>query len=314
MSFDKISSAAIERCPHDKENPYAQISRNLIRDKNISPGCRMILIHLLSNDEKSWVIRPRQIHEAFKPYFGRDKILKLLNEAIAAGYMKRVTYVEIVNGKSLLRYKYYLSEMPKFKKSLQQPCFQGTEAQGTKDQGTLEEQYEKKENLKKDNPPLSSPPKPKPKKEKNISLRSEEEEFHACLKDTTLSPKEKLRLTKDFTAEQVSKALELSRGQTIKKTLMHLLLNILQNPDKWERSEAKEVSPAKQLALAYNEKLKEVSAEVHKTNKVLIDKGSMYLIERIVGGDIEWAKVSLASDYFSQDIKTAMKYLDAYEP
>jgi hypothetical protein len=108
MSFE---DSTFERCPHDKENPYAQISRDLIRDKNVSFQTRGFLIYCLSYDGK-WNIS--------MPYFmktqeiGKDRMYSMINEAIEAGYMKRIEKFE----GGLKRYKYYVSEYPKFKESL----------------------------------------------------------------------------------------------------------------------------------------------------------------------------------------------------
>jgi len=139
--------STIQRCPHDKENPYAQISRALIRDDSISPNCRMVLISLLSNDDKSWVIRPTQLYNQFKKHIGRDAIYKIINEAIEAGYIMREQYLE----GGFLRYKYYLSEEPKFKKCLLYPESQYTENPYTENQGTKERTYEEKQSNKKEN-------------------------------------------------------------------------------------------------------------------------------------------------------------------
>lgn len=113
---------SIQRCPHDEENPYAQISRELIRDDTISPNCRWLLMLLLSNKD-GWVIKIPQLVRQCKNHFGRDKVYQLIKEAVVAGYMFRHEYLE----KGKKRYTYYLSEKPKFKKCLLFPGFQYTE-------------------------------------------------------------------------------------------------------------------------------------------------------------------------------------------
>lgn len=113
----------IQRCPHDEENPYTQILNALIRDNNISPNCRMIIIFLLSN-KNNWTIRIPQLISEFKKHLGKDAIYKIINEAIEAGYILREEYTE----NNLKRYKYYLSEKPKFKKCFLHPEFQDTGA------------------------------------------------------------------------------------------------------------------------------------------------------------------------------------------
>lgn len=102
----------IQRCPHDKEHPYAMISRDLIRDKNLSPECRMLLIYLLSHTE-NWQLNPKQLHDHFGDHIGVNKIYKLITEAMEAGYILR----EDIKINNLRRScKYFVSETPKFKK------------------------------------------------------------------------------------------------------------------------------------------------------------------------------------------------------
>lgn len=156
--------ATIQRCPHDKENPYAQISRDLIRDNTISPNCRMVLIYLLSNDDKTWVIRPPQLYKQFKQYLGRDAIYKIIDDAIKAGYIKREEYLE----GNFKRYKYYLSETPKFKNIFLYPKSQYTGAPYTENQDTLERKCEEEKYNKTvcSSPPVGASPLENQTKEK----------------------------------------------------------------------------------------------------------------------------------------------------
>jgi hypothetical protein len=149
----KFSEATIERCPHDQENPYVQISRDLIRDKNISPNCRMLLIFLLSNKDY-WRINTTQLRKEFKGYLGRDAIRNLLNEAIEAGYIKREPSME----DGLPGYRYYLSEKPKFKKCLRSPEKPGPGNQAPGNQGHKEEYQEERISKKKEYPKVSKTP------------------------------------------------------------------------------------------------------------------------------------------------------------
>lgn len=135
-----------ERCPHDRVNPYAQINRDLIRNKDLSPQCRWFLIYCLSFDN-SWKISI--------PYFmkeqgiSKNRMYPLIDEAVEAGYIKRETFLV----KGLKRYKYFVSEFPKFKKCLPCPQNQGTENQYTENEDSTNKQSssyeeEKKEQLK----------------------------------------------------------------------------------------------------------------------------------------------------------------------
>ncbi len=107
---------SIQRCPHDEENPYTQVLNALIRDKTISPNCRMVIIFLLSN-KNNWIIRIPNLINEFKGHIGKQLMYKIINEAIESGYMMREEFFE----NNLKRCKYYLSEKPKFKKCFRHP-------------------------------------------------------------------------------------------------------------------------------------------------------------------------------------------------
>lgn len=109
----KNAEQFIERCPHDEENPYALISRALLRDQSISPDCRWMLCYLLSMD-KGWKISAKQLWQHAQEFLGLKKIYKILREACEAGYM-RIDYHYVGNLRRGV--KYYLSETPKFKNS-----------------------------------------------------------------------------------------------------------------------------------------------------------------------------------------------------
>lgn len=139
---------SIHRCPHDRENPYAQISRALIRDKSISFECRAFIIYCLSYDAK-W--------EISIPYFMKeqeickDRMYRILNEALSAGYIKREVSLE----KGLKRFKYYVSEYPKFKEFLPYPENEDTDPPDPENQDTTNKQsYERTTDKKASSIPL----------------------------------------------------------------------------------------------------------------------------------------------------------------
>lgn len=164
----------IQRCPHDKENPYSMVSRDLIRDETISPECRWLIIYLLSMKD-GWKINVEQIKSHVKPFMGKDRLHKIINEAITAGYMMREEWQQVLrrpNGAyqgSLKRVRYFISETPKFKKSLLHPPFPDAEDQGPDKTDDKEITSKKNEHIKESNtlgaatppaptPPLASPP------------------------------------------------------------------------------------------------------------------------------------------------------------
>ncbi len=139
--YDQSECDTIERCPHDKENPYVQINVNVLRDESISPECRWLIAYLLTNKD-GWRIKRSQVINHLKGIKGRDSVNKIFDEALEAGYLKKVE-IRIKNprGGLLKSFKYHLSETPKFKKFLRM-----TENQATGDQtdGRADSKYNKR--------------------------------------------------------------------------------------------------------------------------------------------------------------------------
>lgn len=106
----KVSKETFQRCPHDRQNPYTMISRDLIRDQSISPNCRWLLIYLLSNSD-GWEIRFDQLLDHVNGFIGKQKLYKVIKEAVAAGYMKRDYNYEGNLRRGVI---YYVSETPRF--------------------------------------------------------------------------------------------------------------------------------------------------------------------------------------------------------
>lgn len=306
----EIEAGTIQRWPHDAENPYTMIQNSLIRDESISPNCRWMLCYLLSN-KPGWKINVLQIYNHVKKFIGRGRVYSLVDEAIEAGYMKK----EICKKNNLRNgCKYYVSEKPIFKKCFRHPDIQEAEdpladrkdVRKTKDK----KDYPKKENIPKPPPPKNPPPltPPKtPKAKETSSLRSEEEEplIYKSLEDTILSPQEKRRLTKSYPEDRVIKALEISKTQTIKKTLMALLIHILDNPDNWP-DDPKETSmtPEELFAWEYNQKLAKIRPDLAKENEALMEKGGICVV--LYGHK---QTLSFKAYDFAQDIHRAFQEL-----
>jgi hypothetical protein len=140
-------SDIFQRCPHDPENPWSQVSKDLIRDSSISFECRGLLIYLLSMKD-GWVINTKQLINHASEFAGKDKIYSIINEAIKAGYLMRREF--LVNG--LKRYSYLLSEFPKFKKCLLYP--ENPDAENPDSKEELKEK-KKKKYIKEIKPPPS---------------------------------------------------------------------------------------------------------------------------------------------------------------
>jgi len=207
--MDDNSDITFQRCPHDKENPYLIISRNLIRDKSISPECRWLIIYLLSHAE-GWKVNPQQIMNHLKGHkgCGRDRIYAIINEAIEAGYMKKQ---DIVKKNLLNGCIYYVSENPKFKKSLRHP-----ERQDTGSQDTENTDYKNKQSSNED-------------KKEHIEEKEEEksgnsDNFYQYPKDTPPSILE-IPTKETLTKEKKEKAKQKDAYSADASTLALLLIS-----------------------------------------------------------------------------------------
>jgi hypothetical protein len=156
MTFDEQDT--IQRCPHDAENPYAQISRSLIRDETISPECRWLIIYMLSM-KNGWKLSVKQIYAHVKKFIGMKRIYALLDEAIEARYIKREDRFE---GNLKKGCTYFVSESPKFSKNVSDVADFGTPSAGMPKSAERKEEHsssyeeDKKEHYKK----KSAPPPP----------------------------------------------------------------------------------------------------------------------------------------------------------
>jgi len=94
----------MNRAAHDKQNPYAQISREMLHDKNISPKSKGVLCYLLSlpND---WIVHPRQVAESLG--VGKDQIYWVIEELIREGYATRQTVKGEKGQFDWVKYEFY---------------------------------------------------------------------------------------------------------------------------------------------------------------------------------------------------------------
>ncbi len=125
ISVNNENQGTIESCPYDAEIPFAQIPNELIRSREISPECGHLIINLLSN-KPGWRINVAQLVLRYEGFWGRDKVYKLMNEAIKSGYIKKE---ETRSKNKFGSIKYYVSRTPKFKESFTLPGFQDTDFQ-----------------------------------------------------------------------------------------------------------------------------------------------------------------------------------------
>ena len=116
-SVNSQNEGTIESCPSELEIPFAMTPLSIIRSREISPECGHLIINLLSN-VAGWKINMQQLVNRYEGFWGRDKVYKIMNEAIAAGYIKK-EYTKDKGKFGLV--KYFVSRTPKFKKCSPHP-------------------------------------------------------------------------------------------------------------------------------------------------------------------------------------------------
>lgn len=104
QSIHEDHEIVIERCPHDRQNPYLMVSRAMIQDSSISPHARGVLAYLLSLPPH-WQIYHTQLCDALG--IGKDALNGGFHELMKAGYMDRTR--ERVKGK-YQPYRYVIRE------------------------------------------------------------------------------------------------------------------------------------------------------------------------------------------------------------
>lgn len=144
------SNPTFYRSPHDGEHLYSIVIKSLIRDESISPECRWLLIYLLSNRD-GWRIQANQIINHVKGSWGRDKVYKVINEGIEAGYILR----EEIIVDNMKRITYAISETPRFKKCFRRPDFQDADFQDPENTD-IKNTIDKKEHIQEREDPSST--------------------------------------------------------------------------------------------------------------------------------------------------------------
>lgn len=203
----------IKRWAHDQKNPYVQIHNELPRNEKIPPEARLLLIYLLTNKD-GWEIRVSQLINHFKPFWGRDKVYKIINQCIEHGYMQRDVLRE--DGRHV-GVNYYVAEYPAFKEFIPLP-----ENPNAVEPDRVNTYYKKEQKSKKEQDIKTTTPLP-PKKE------AMEPDKRPCVVVVSESPKDKpkkaevskddvhfycLRAKKDWTPDEIDSAWEAYKDST----------------------------------------------------------------------------------------------------
>lgn len=292
-----------------------------VEDPNLTWQAKGLLWYIVSRPQtwKVYVSQLIKIYTGQKKGSGKQAIRSMLKELKEAGYL---TYELTRGAKGQWKHIYKVYPLPfsKFKemglKEIDEsPCekheIQKKIPESVKpvsdnsapenDNIIVSNNKTRNDLIKKESSSSKSPPKVSaPKK----SLRSEDEDLSAYkfLDETTLSPKEKARLRKDYAPDDLEKALKISKTQEIKKNLMCLLIHILKNPHKWDEIDSNQTLTTEQKkALQWNEKLATIYPNTAKENEESIIKQKSLMLYTSRG----WEKTLLYTVFCLEDIKNA---------
>ncbi len=135
----------IERCPHDRVNPYSMINRGVLQNKNLSFEERGFLAFLLSLPDK-WIIS--RTHICKTQGLGKNKFYKLMNRLKEVGHAD-LQVIKDDTHKNLRRTRWFISEEAKFKKCFARPYPVGSPPRSPYIIDTRDSKEERKETRKK---------------------------------------------------------------------------------------------------------------------------------------------------------------------
>lgn len=139
--FKKNPESEFIRYPQELSSVWFSVPAELVRDNSISPETRCLIIYFLSHTHDyrdTKLKRPQVIREMG---VSKDKFYKMLNEAMAAGYIKR----EIYHENNLKKYRYFYSHLKLFFRC---PEFQDPENQDLEKQDSIDKQSKSQQRSK----------------------------------------------------------------------------------------------------------------------------------------------------------------------
>lgn len=280
--------STIQRCPHDEQNPYAQISNALIRDASISPNARWLLTYLLSNKD-NWEINVQQVINHVDPHMKRDKVYSIFKELIKAGYMKRE---QSIGSNGFNRMTYIISERPKFKESLMLTEIANAETSNAAESTQRKTIPQERPSVKKEQQ-QEAPSSPVPLRSAVVAS------FYSCLSSLDLTDKQKKWICKKYDEETVIKAIEFVSTQEIKETLIQTIRWACRDKP-WDNSEtASEVAKNASYAQSFIDRLKPNCKKC-----IVADKKSVIVCSLKTGQSFE---IYLKDASFKQQFDNALR-------
>jgi hypothetical protein len=211
-----MNESLFERCPHDKQNPYVMISRDMLQDKMISPKAKGVLCYLLSLPS-DWKIFHSQLQKGLN--VGEDYINSAMDELITQGYAERTR--ERVKG-IYQAYKYKIREFKKLVPNREnQPGLTGPENPAIQSKHSPTETKETTTNQQQQPVAVSLENKAQPKEE----VQEAKPKIYPCLDVIEIPHNDKTEITRDYSEDQVNNAIAFAMNPEtkIKTTLQQTI-------------------------------------------------------------------------------------------
>ncbi len=188
-----MNEPTFRRSPHNKQNPYVMISREMAQDKSISPKAKGILLYLLSLPD-DWKIYHSQLQDGLG--VGEDYINSAMDELLNHGYAERTR--EKVKG----LFQPYQYEIYEIKKSLpdreNRPGSSGPENPALHNKHSLSEIHNKQQHTA---APTAAALIEKKKEEKPTY------KIYECLKKIDIPMHDKVETSTKYDEERVKKGI-----------------------------------------------------------------------------------------------------------
>lgn len=268
----------IERCPHDRQNPYAQINRKIFTDPDLSWEAKGLLAYFISLPD-NWSIKVCHLITLYQGRGGGEKaIYAMINELINAGYCtrKQVKDERGFFGETI----YHIREFKKI--SPQLPFRDADDAVAVKGDYNKEEVLEKNKNNKQEASP------------KSVVVPS----FIQEIED--LSQEEKLLLC-SYPEERVKLALEFNKAEKPTHSKIQQL--------RWHCTQDKPPIPSKKSKKneLYEKCSEYFKSRTSKTCEVKITKSVIYFIPQ-AGVDQTPIEIKLNDENAGRNIRNLADY------
>lgn len=190
MSYEIL----FERCPHDTVNPYVMVSRAMAQDPSISPKAKGVLLYLLSLPS-DWKIYHSQLQKALN--IGEESLNSAMQELLDNGYADRERVKK--NG----QFQPYIYRIREFKKCspdrVSRTGFSGPENPVIQS---------KKNAYTKETTAQAAAVFPGKATQKQAACK-----IHECLQKVDIPEPDKQEISKRYTEQTVSDALEWASHQ-----------------------------------------------------------------------------------------------------